>query len=161
MAIAVSAVILLTIRVMADIVGSGGTAVSAAAQAADESMNAERQLRALVGSATVAEGASQRFEGRRDSLAFATWCTTANGWHEPCRVSIVVHNGRGGVVVLRVPGASPVELWRHGAPIFLEYLVPSVSRDAWTTDWSSSTALPLAIAVLGSDTVVVRIGERG
>ena len=125
--------------------------------------NGDRLLRRLLADARTTTDTADRFRGDERNASFLTLCDMPSGWPEPCRATfsvdsltdssaIVAQTGRGEhVEVRRVLGAASFR--------YLD-LASSMQDSAWVRRWSTSIALPSAVAVLTeTDTVVLPLGS--
>ena len=86
------------------------------------------------------------------------------GWQERCRIEIVREANRSASesLILRGGGSGSIVLLTRRLPFEIRYLLGPTAALAWLTSWESSTALPLAIALVSMrDTIIVPFGDRG
>ncbi|MFL5560834.1 MAG: prepilin-type N-terminal cleavage/methylation domain-containing protein [Gemmatimonadaceae bacterium] len=162
-ALLISAVVLLGARVLLEQLGENASRTVAAAAYADEEANGEQVLRDLAGRLDVGTDAATQFSGEANAARFGSWCDTPSGWEERCAVALVVRDdrSRSRLVATFAPGDS-ITLLTRAQPIELRYLNDPRAGGRWFVSWGAGITAPLAVAVIsGSDTMIVRIGERG
>lgn len=162
-ALAISGIVLLGARALLTQLADHTDRIVQAASEADREANADRLLRALVGRIDASTGEARTFSGDERAARFTTWCDVPAGWQEQCGVrleiipiensqALTVHFSGGEAIVLR-------KGFRLGA---LRYLSNPGGGGIWLRSWKSTIATPLALGIfLDSDTMIVRIGERG
>ena len=162
-ALLISAIVLLGARMLLEQLGENASRTVAAAARADADANGEQMLRDLAGRLEIGTDGSTQFSGESNAARFASWCDTPSGWEERCAVAIVVTQQEtlSALVATFAPGDS-ITLLTRAEPIELRYLDDPRAGGRWFVSWGAGITAPLAIAVLsGSDTTIVRIGERG
>jgi prepilin-type N-terminal cleavage/methylation domain-containing protein len=125
--------------------------------------NAEDFLRILVGSHDTSVDGADRFFGSPLRARFPTWCETPFGWLERCHVILLLEAADSAVrLTVALPiGDTLVVRSGFGAAHF-DYLATAEEGGIWVRSWGERIISPLALrAVLGADTLVLRIGERG
>jgi hypothetical protein len=137
--------------------------VTSLAQRADREANAERLLRSTVAAIDVGAAGVQPFEGDERTARFTSWCARPGGWQERCVVTLAITGDSAApALMLTLPGGAPLNIRagsRHGE---LLYLADARDGGRWLRNWSTGLIAPLAIgAVIGADTLVLAIGERG
>ncbi len=163
-ALTVSAVVLLGARALLESVADGTERIVSSSDAAAREVNDERTMRQLVWTVEVAGPDTLLFEGSRTSARFATWCATADGWLARCTAEMILSATGDSSVALQVATSAGDELRltypsRRGALLYLER--PD-HGGRWVPAWPARIVPPLAIGVvLDTDTVIVRVGERG
>jgi hypothetical protein len=128
----------------------------------DRDANGERLLRSLVGQIEV--GIQQEtFGGDERAAEFTSWCRVARGWLERCRVTLTIDSAATAPqLVATLPDGARVVVRRARHTLRLRYLVDAREGGTWFVKWGDGLLAPRAIGVLAdSDTVIVRIGERG
>lgn len=162
-ALSISAALLLSAHLLLESLGAGAARIAAVARAGDADANGERLLRSLVGQIEVGTKQAGTFGGDAHSARFTTWCTSSSGWPTRCRVELAVEKRETGSTLLaRLPDLESIVLAQCGDPIELRYLADARSGGTWFVSWGEGLATPGAIGVIvGSDTLIVRIGERG
>lgn len=128
-----------------------------------ERANGERQLRELVGQLQVGSPGTAPFFGDSASARFSTWCGTAAGWLEQCTVTVsIAAMDEAPAVIADLPNMRRLVLARgfsHGA---FRYLETAAGGGEWVTRWGPGSRAPIALGVvLDTDTVIVRVGDRG
>lgn len=162
-ALLVSAVVVLGARTLLEQLGDSAQRTVAAARLADRTANGDRMLRDLAGRLDMGGEGTARFSGEPTTTSFRSWCDRPSGWQERCAVTLVVREARGRSLLVGIlaPGDSVILLDR-GTPIELRYLIDQRSGGRWFSNWGAGITAPLALAVIsGSDTMIVRIGDRG
>jgi prepilin-type N-terminal cleavage/methylation domain-containing protein len=162
-ALLVGATLVLGARQMLEGVADDARRVTSLAQRADRQANAERLLRSTVAAIDVGTAGVQPFEGEERTARFTSWCARPGGWQERCVVTLAITgDSAAAALVLTLPGGAPLNIragFRHGE---LLYLADARDGGRWLRSWSTGLIAPLAIgAVIGADTLVLAIGERG
>jgi hypothetical protein len=162
-ALAVGGIVLLGARTLLWQVADGAERIAESAYALDREANADWVLRSAVASLDVPGDDGPALRGTQRGARFRTWCTSAEGWLEPCEATLgLVRPAGTNVLVLEMGGQPPIPLrsgFRSGR---LLYLVRSGEGGVWVQEWSSEASIPLAVGVvLDADTLILRIGERG
>ena len=123
--------------------------------------NGDRLFRRLFADAVATTDTTHRFRADDHNATYFTFCDTPSGWPEACRVSfmldsvadstaIVAETSRGEhYVVRRVDGAAS-----------FRYFDVSALDSSWVRQWTTSIALPGAIAIVSrGDTIVLPLGS--
>lgn len=162
-ALALSGLVLLGARMMLGTVADGSARIAAEAAAAGRDANAERTLRDLLLRVEVDPSASRGVAGDERGVRFSTWCEVPAGWLERCTALLgVIRAGDGQVLALETDGGRVLPIRRGFDRATLRYLERAGGMGAWSTRWTSSTAVPEAVmVVVDADTLVLRIGGRG
>jgi prepilin-type N-terminal cleavage/methylation domain-containing protein len=165
-ALGLATLVVVSARALLDGLGDAAARIALAARAGDADANAERLLRALASRIEVGTLEAGSFGGTDRAAEFTSWCETPSGWQERCRVNLRVEarDGRPALVtrlstgeVITIRGASSESV---GAS--LRYLTDPAAGGVWIREWGTGLAAPVAIGVLlGPDTLIVRVGERG
>ncbi len=163
LALAVGALLLVAARGILESVADGADVILAAAVDADREGNADRLLRALVGQIEAATVVRGSVVGDDRHARIQTWCDVPAGWKERCTVelALIPHGSGRALVATGLPGGPLVVRtgFDHGA---LRYLVDPEYGGAWLPSWTQKLTVPLALGViLDTDTLILRIGERG
>ena len=161
-AISISTFVILAARLLLENLGAGTDRIVRSTREIDREANGERLLRSLVGQIEVGVQ-KESFGGDERSAQFTSWCRVARGWIERCRVTLSVDSTDGKPSLEAIlPDGAPVVLHRAKYGICLRYLVDAREGGTWFVKWGDGLLAPRAIGVLAdSDTVIVRIGERG
>jgi prepilin-type N-terminal cleavage/methylation domain-containing protein len=165
-AITLSAVVLLGARAVMVQLADAADAVGRASLQADRDANAERLLRALLAQVETGADEARWFRGAERAMRFTTWCDVPAGWSERCEAAILVDT-TGGTPALRAElsasGATQsVTLRTNHGPIAFRYLESASGGGRWSRVWDGGMSAPSAIGVIiGPDTLIVRVGERG
>ncbi len=169
-ALVISAFIVLTGRQMLEAIGGESRRVHRAAEESTLEANADRVLRELVGRMEIGSTIERGFGGTGHQATFSSWCEVPEGWLESCRVSLTIDSAaHTNALVLTTRLASRDEaqgaqlVMRQGfAYGALRYLSSASDGGVWFHAWGQGITAPLAIGIiLGSDTAIVAIGERG
>jgi prepilin-type N-terminal cleavage/methylation domain-containing protein len=125
--------------------------------------NAEDFLRTLVGSHDTSVDDADRFFGGPLQARFPTWCETPFGWLERCHVILLVEAAASAVRLTVVLPTGDTLVVRSGSGVaHFDYLATPEEGGRWVRSWGERIISPLALrAVLGADTLLLRIGERG
>ena len=160
-ALALAGLVLLTARAMLGQVADGAERIAAGAAGADRDANGERLLRDLAARVEVRPG-GPGFYGDGRGVRFSTWCDVPAGWQERCLASLgMVRAGDANVLALEC-GGQVIPVMRGFAHGELLYLADAARGGMWMRAWSSPIAPPLAVGVvIDTDTLILRIGERG
>jgi len=147
-------------RIIAEIDDSGKT-LADDARRADARANGDRLLRLLVGRAEARPDSLRRFRGDEQAASFDSWCESAGGWLERCRVDLSLGlAGDSSVVTARLSTREAIMLRAFAGPASFRYFGRDSAGTQWKTTWGRSITAPLALGILfGDDTLVVRIGE--
>ena len=162
-ALSLSAMLLLGARALFEQLGGHAEAMVEAATASDRDANADAVVRARVGAAEASPEPARPFDGTADGVRFHSWCESAAGWMERCRVTLgFIHAGETLVLAMATDDGDPVAIQRGFRAGRLIYLRDAGDGGAWVRGWSSTVQPPLAIGVvIDGDTAILRIGERG
>lgn len=137
--------------------------VSAEARQHARQANAEDFLRTLVGSHDTSFDDADRFSGSPLRAHFPTWCETPFGWLERCHVTLLMEAADSSVrLTVSGPAADTFVVRRGSGEAHFDYLATAQEGGVWVRSWGERIVSPLALrAVLGADTLILRIGERG
>ena len=162
-ALLISGMVVLGARMMLEQLGDSAIRTIARSTRADREANGERLLRDLAGRLDVGSDASTGFSGEPGTAHFGSWCDVPSGWQEPCRVAlVVVDRGQRSTLIATFAPNDSVTLLVREHPMQLRYLGEPRAAGRWFISWGAGITAPLAIAVIsGTDTMIVRIGERG
>lgn len=165
-AIVLTAMIAVMARQIADQVADAGSRLLVATEAADRDANAERQLRAIVGSYREPAEDVAPFEGGSRAMHFRSWCDSPAGWAEPCDVTLVIEPTDSGTVLRAeltlASGRHVLPLGRVNSNAAFRYLRGPGNGGTWSRVWPAGAAAPVAVQVpFGREALLVRIGERG
>ncbi|MBA3889829.1 MAG: prepilin-type N-terminal cleavage/methylation domain-containing protein [Gemmatimonadaceae bacterium] len=163
-ALVLAAILVAALRGLAEGVGETALRISRAAHDRDTAANSERGLRRLVGSAELSGGDHDRFDGEPSRIRFTSWCQVPRGWQERCRVDLTFESAGSDSVALVGTVETGAQLRFHigAAPGTIRYLGSARDGGRWFTAWRTAIAPPSAVAfIFGTDTLVVRIGDRG
>jgi prepilin-type N-terminal cleavage/methylation domain-containing protein len=159
-ALSIGAVVLVGARTLLDGLGSHAMALVQAATTANAEANAERTMRQVVGNLALAPDLDPSFAGGTTDASFRSWCPSARGALEPCRVRLSVRETDAThQVVLSLSTGGEITV-RRAAAAELRYLADAAGGGRWFARWDAGLTPPLAIGVTGRDTLVLRIGER-
>lgn len=165
-ALTLTAMVVGAVRGLVEVVGDHALITAERARVIDSDANAERILRNLVGSAELATKDDERFDGTSSGARFMSWCTVPRGWQERCRVALAFERLSGtadSVALVGTLSTGERLLFRAGhGPGSILYLGSARDGGTWFVAWRHSMAPPPAMAfVIGRDTMIVRIGDRG
>jgi prepilin-type N-terminal cleavage/methylation domain-containing protein len=165
-ALMLAALVVGAVRGLAEVVGDHALITARLAREIASDANAERTLRDLVGSAELATRDDERFDGTSSGARFMSWCAVPRGWQERCRVELALEPVAGSpdsVALIGKLSTGERLLFRTGhGPGSIRYLGSARDGGTWFVAWRHSMAPPPAVAfVLGSDTLIVRVGDRG
>jgi len=161
-ALAISALVILSGRTLLENLGDAADRVDRAARDGDADANGERLLRGLVGQIDVG-GRGATFSGDEQSAEFTSWCQSPRGWRERCRITLTIDAGNGSpTLTTTLPGNDGVVLYRARHTLQLRYLVDPSAGGTWFIKWGDGLLAPRAIGVIAdSDTLIIRVGEQG
>lgn len=183
-AIAIGGLVLLGARSLLEVLADQEHHIAHETAVGDASANGYRTLRSLVGEMEVGTTESGPFSGDPVQASFTTWCDSPSGWQERCAVTIAFESEeRGPVLMAHLPEGRSLVLvsgFRLGE---FRYLNSTSSGGQWFRQWGRGITAPLAIGVIlerdaaagkpddrapagamidaVTDTLIVRIGERG
>jgi prepilin-type N-terminal cleavage/methylation domain-containing protein len=123
-----------------------------------EAINGERLLRRLVLESEAGRDPNATFAGSETQAAFDTWCRTANGWAERCRVELSLAPPVADSMVTlgaALAGGEQLTLGRFRAPVRLAFLEDAAHGGTWSARWGPSTAAPMAVGVFAADVVLI------
>jgi prepilin-type N-terminal cleavage/methylation domain-containing protein len=126
--------------------------------------NGERVLRRALLDAIATGDSATRFAGTRYTIALSSSCDAPGGWIERCRASLSLDQRGDSSVVLGTlqPGVLAtgelLVLRRQRGHTEWRYLGPSPSESTWVSEWTSHVAVPIAVALVGVDTIVFPVG---
>ncbi len=160
-------VALASARAIADQIAGAGRASSMALTLHLNTLARAEELRRVFALAIAPRDSTEVFDGDINDAALSTRCFDARGFEGACRCHVAVRHddGRGSVVERSCDsGLRPDTLVADSLGVRLIYLVDAVGGGRWISEWRRTNSLPRAIGVIRnslSDTLVVRIGERG
>lgn len=162
-ALLVSGIVLLGARLLLSGLGDAAHRITARSREATSQVNGEAVLRALVGRLEVGTTESAPFSGDPTETHFTTWCEVPAGWEERCGVTLAIEQvDSTSALIARLPIQGRVVLERGFRTGAFRYLNSPASGGQWFRSWGTGITAPLALGViLDTDTLIVRIGERG
>jgi prepilin-type N-terminal cleavage/methylation domain-containing protein len=162
-AIAIGGMVMLGARALLEALADEEHRMAGETAVQDARANGERTLRALVGRLEVGTSEGGPFTGVPAATSCTSWCDVPSGWQERCEVAIAFEiEGDAPVLVARLAGGRRLVLERGFHSGTLRYLNSAGAGGQWFQKWGTGITAPLALGViLDSDTLIVRIGERG
>lgn len=162
-ALAVSGVVLVGARSIWEALTRSADGMRAMVVDADRSANGDRLLRTLFARLEIGTDSAREFAGDERMVQFTTWCDVPAGWQERCDASVAVDTADGGAaLVARLSTGERVVLRRGFHTAALRYLNDPAGGGEWFHVWGHGITAPYAVGVVAdSDTMIVRIGERG
>lgn len=165
-ALLVTALLAGSARQVVDELGSAGRRMIAGATDADRDANAERMLRALLGSYEAGRDEAPPFDGAARAVRFPTWCQSAAGWVERCLVTLTIErSGEEAALfadVATAGGRQRLRLAPVPADAVFAYLQDAEGGGTWTPAWREGAEAPLGVRVpFGPEVLLVRIGVSG
>lgn len=156
-AIVVGGIALGGVAAIADGMHTVARAARAGEAERDRRWAGERMLRQLLLQAELEPPGMVAFAGDRAGLRVATWCDTPAGWQERCVAALTIREGE-----VSVSGAADdrVLLDLEG-PREFRYLLTAADGGRWSDRWPAAATPPVAVALVGRDTLIFRIGGRG
>lgn len=147
-------------------VGEAGSHAIRTAMVADREANAERLLRALVGSYEADPADATPFVGEPVSMRFHAWCDTPTGWQERCEVVLRLDGGDDATTLraeMTIGGRRRVEVLGAVPPgAAFRYLENAADGGRWSRGWTAQPVAPVAVSVpLAGEDLLVRLGVRG
>ncbi|HTJ21346.1 MAG TPA: prepilin-type N-terminal cleavage/methylation domain-containing protein [Gemmatimonadaceae bacterium] len=124
--------------------------------------NGDRLLRRLLVDAQSTTDTVHRFRGDERNASYLTRCDRPSGWSEPCRARLSVDSlGDSSAIVVETDRGERFEVRRVAGIGTLRYLSESSDPDsAWVRRWTTSIALPAAIAfIVSPDTTIWPLGS--
>jgi prepilin-type N-terminal cleavage/methylation domain-containing protein len=160
-AFAIAGILLLSARAIIEEVADSADRLTSSADEADYYANAERVLRDLAGRIQSATIRSHAVAGDAATVWLATACDMPGGWLEECEVGLgIVTIDDEIALALTLPGDT-IMIRRGFTTGRLLYLADA-NAGKWIAVWNSEITTPLAIGVVvDTDTLILRIGERG
>ncbi|HET7586181.1 MAG TPA: prepilin-type N-terminal cleavage/methylation domain-containing protein [Gemmatimonadaceae bacterium] len=162
-ALVISVVVVAGGRALLGVLGDGAHRLAASAAGIDRTTNAERVLRAVIAQAELASSSEEQFTGSATEARFGSWCIVPQGWLERCSVILTVtvadtvHR-----LELTTSTGDHVVLRQYEGPLELRYLENPSAGGTWRSAWDHMITPPMGMGVImGSDTTIFRIGERG
>jgi prepilin-type N-terminal cleavage/methylation domain-containing protein len=162
-ALVVSGVALVGARMLWETLTNSADRLRAAADDADRVANGDRMLRALFARLEVGTDSAREFAGDERVVRFTTWCDVPAGWEERCQADVAVDTADGGAALVARLSTGEIVVLRRGFHAgALRYLNDPAGGGEWFRLWGHGITAPYAVGVItDSDTVIVRIGERG
>jgi prepilin-type N-terminal cleavage/methylation domain-containing protein len=162
-ALVIAGTVVVTVRMMLEQLADDAERLVAHAAINDTEANADRILRELVANLEVGTDDARRFAGEERATRFTSWCDVSRGWQERCTVTLAIDTqGPAPVLVASLSTGELLVVRRDFSTAALRYLGDAARGGTWLRSWGESMTAPLAIGVLiGADTVILRIGERG
>lgn len=154
-------------RAIAEQIASAGTSAKRSLDGRLLLRGNEAELRRVFALASAPVDSSAVFDGAVNDVALATRCVDARGLDGPCRCRVHVAAGVPTDVVLERrcdAGVQPDTLVADSVGLTMLYLVDVSGGGRWIREWRKTNSLPQAIGIIrhgASDTLIVRIGERG
>ena len=157
-AITITSGLLLAGRTILEQVSAVAHAITADAAANDTTLSHARLLRSIVRNLEVGPDSNTTFVGDERSVTFTSWCSDANVTPVRCLARLTVDT----VVTLTTSIAPATVLMRSTGGGRFRYLNDARGGGDWYRSWGAGITAPLAIGIIvGVDTTVLRIGERG
>ena len=162
-ALAIAGTVVVTARALLEAIADDAERLVDHAAANDTDANSERLLRRLVSNLEVGTDTVRRFAGDERAARFTSWCDVPRGWQERCAVTLAIDTDGTEPVLAAALSTGEVLVLRRGfTNASLHYLGDAARGGTWFRSWGESVTAPLAIrAILDSDTLILRIGERG
>lgn len=159
-ATAIGAIVILTARVTVEQLSLAARTISAAHRSADASTGRTLWLTGLLRRAEGAANDTTSFRGSATSVEFYTTCDAPGGWREPCRGRLDINRDEGRYTLSAWTSLGGRAVLIEGeTALVIRYLAPSDTGMSWVREWGHSVLPPAAIAVIGADTAIYRIGR--
>jgi prepilin-type N-terminal cleavage/methylation domain-containing protein len=160
-ALTVSGAVLLAAHGLFSVVTDHASRSAAARMEGDNARNGEHLLRRLVGQVEIVPGL-EGFDGGPDAMRFVSWCPAPGGWMERCLVRLALVAEPDSVLLRAYWLGRRTDLRRGRGEAAFHYLNSARGGGEWLIFWARALEPPPAVrVVIGTDTIVVRIGERG
>jgi prepilin-type N-terminal cleavage/methylation domain-containing protein len=154
-ALTLSAAVLLVGRTLIEQVAATAETIAAQAASVDSVRFKAAALRAIT--RNIETDPTMRFTGDARAAKFVSWCAGGERLRERCSVSLMVDT-----VVTITDSSRTMVVMQKSVPGVLRYLGDARDGGHWYRSWGPEIMLPLAIGIVfGSDTTVLRIGDRG
>lgn len=160
-AMAVGAMVILSARVTIEQLALGAGRVVTAHRSTDAAIGGRRWLREVLRRAGAGpESDTSAFYGDQAAARFSTWCDAPGGWLESCRARLAIsHRDSDFVLSAWTSISGTVIVRRSRSAIALRYLAPSDTGISLVEQWGTSVLPPAGVVVVGSDTMILRIGR--
>lgn len=157
-AITIAGFVLLGAVLLLDGVQDTGKRIVHEAGAITADATAGRLLQQLLTNTFATFDTTRRFDGTERAFAFSTLCAAPQGWSTACRAIAMITTAReSSDVRVRLDDARWRILRQFRGDARLRYF--DADRGEWKAAWSSSAAIPAALAViLADDTLVYTMG---
>lgn len=161
LSLTVSALVLLAASGIAASLADAHSVVERAMSRSISDLGGERLLRQLVGALDIEGGPRMSYAGPGDTLRFQSWCPTARGWHDRCRVTVVAQDS-----LVVTYGRLRMRAGVSTHAVALLFLRAPNDGGQWTDAWRDSLQVPYGIGVVRQgvatrDTMILRIVARG
>src|SRR5688572_20768519 len=161
-ALAVGGMLLVSARVVLQQVADATERAVQHSGIAEHDTNAERVLRAALGSTESATIVRSAVRGNSSSARIETWCDVPAGWQERCVLTLRVVAGSAENLLTADLGPDTVVIRRGFDSAALRYVADTRYGGTWLTEWLSQITVPIAVGIIiDADTLILRIGERG
>lgn len=160
-AITISAGLLLAGRLLLEQITATEHVIVADSAAQDTTFHHALTLESIIRNLDVSTDSTHIFHGNEHIVQFASWCedtTVLPIPRTPCMVQLAIDT-----TVTLVTSVAPASVLKR-LPAVGEFRYLGDARDGgqWYRSWGPGILAPLAIGVVvGTDTTVLRIGERG
>jgi hypothetical protein len=157
-AIVLGAGILMGGRLLLEQITLSGQTLAERQTNTEDEIHREQTLRDLFRNVEVGTSDSLTFGGADHTMAFTTWCDSANGLRGQCRVTLTLDS-----LVTATSNTGLLDVLVRDSTIgAFRYLNDARNGGQWFRNWGRGITVPLAVGIVfGRDTTVLRIGSRG
>ncbi|HXC25158.1 MAG TPA: prepilin-type N-terminal cleavage/methylation domain-containing protein [Gemmatimonadaceae bacterium] len=157
-ALTIGAGLLLAGRLLLEQITATEHIIVADSAAQDTSVTQGLLLHSLVRNLEVGTDSLTTFAGNEHIAQFTTWCIDTTALRIRCRVRLTIDT-----TLTAVTSATPLTTLQHTTKIGqFRYLSDARNGGQWYRSWGIGLTAPLAIGIIvGHDTTVLRVGDRG
>jgi hypothetical protein len=156
-AVTISAGLLLAGRLLLDQISAAEHVIITDTAAYDTTMAHALFLRSLIRNLEVGPDSLTPFDGNEQITQFTSWCVDTTAQRTRCLVRLTIDTTL--TVVTSLTPLAVLRRMTQGGQF--RYLGDARNGGQWYRSWGPGITVPLAIGVIiGSDTTVLRIGER-
>ena len=157
-ALTIGAGLLLAGRLLLEQVASAEQVIVADTTARDSTFLKARLLHSLVRNLEIGTDSVTTFAGNEHMAEFTSWCVDSIANRTRCTVRLVIDT----TVTVVTSTCRPAILQRTTQVGEFRYLSDARNGGSWYRTWGIGITAPMAIGVIvGADTTVLRIGDRG
>jgi prepilin-type N-terminal cleavage/methylation domain-containing protein len=163
LALAISITVILVARAMVEQLNVADRRLDLATRAESRARNRSLMLARAFDRLEVGTDTLRTFAGDVGTMTFTSWCDTAGGWLERCRMRLAIDTTSGsGRLLLQSSLGDSVVLRGNFIDGSFRYIDDAESARAWVWRWGPGVNAPTMIAIISDrDTILYRIGPRG